>query len=148
MKSTIYRTCLIAVGMAGMALSSAAVFAQQQQQKADLGMRLFDINCASCHGAYGKGDGPMVDLLRRRPPDLTQLAKKNRGVLPMNRLFEVIEGGAVSSHGTRDMPIWGREFRIEDAEYYREARGNYDSAAMVRARILMLLEYIDRIQVR
>lgn len=146
MKSTIYKACLFAVGMA---LSSGAVFAQQkQEQQLDLGMRLFDINCASCHGAYGKGNGPMAELLRRSPSDLTQLAKKNHGILPMNRMFEVIEGSSVPSHGTRDMPIWGREFRIEDAQYYREARGNYDSAAMVRARILMLIEYIDRIQVR
>lgn len=143
MKSALNKACLIAVGMA---LYSGAVFAQQQ--KIDLGKRDFDINCASCHGVDGKGNGPMADLLRRSPPDLTQLARTNHGVLPMSRMFEVIEGGSVPSHGTRDMPIWGREFRIEDAEYYKEARGNYDSAAMVRARILMLLEYIDRIQAR
>jgi hypothetical protein len=43
------------------------------------------------------------------------------------------------------MPVWGREYRIKDAEYYGEV--NYDSTALVRARILTLLEYINRLQV-
>jgi len=31
----------------------------------------------SCHGAAGKGDGVIAGSLKRRPADLTQLAKKN-----------------------------------------------------------------------
>jgi mono/diheme cytochrome c family protein len=143
MNPVITKAGLAAVGLA---LSIGNAFAQQQ--KTDFGKREFDTNCASCHGADAKGNGPMGELLRRSPPDLTQLAKKNGGVFPMTRLFDVIEGGSVPSHGTRDMPIWGREYRIQDAEYYLEARGNYDSAALVRAHILTLLEYINRLQVR
>jgi hypothetical protein len=52
----------------------------------------------------------------------------------------------VPSHGSRDMPIWGRAYRIIDAEYYIDAP--YDENALVRARILSLLEYLNRIQVR
>lgn len=137
------RMCLIA---AGMTLYSGAVFAQQQ--KVDLGKQEYDANCAVCHGVSGKGDGPLAGLLRTAPTDLTQLARKNQGVLPMARLYDVIEGVNVPSHGTRDMPVWGREFQVEDAERYKEARGNYDAAALVRARILTLLEYINRIQAR
>jgi hypothetical protein len=66
----------------------------------------------------------------------------------MNRLYEVIEGGTVAAHGTRDMPIWGREYRIDDAEHLKETRGNYDANALVRARILLLLEYVNRLQAR
>lgn len=129
----------------GMALFSTGAAAQQ---KVDLGKQEYEAKCASCHGANGKGDGPLAGLLKKSPPDLTQLAKKNGGVLPTGRLFEVIEGNNVPSHGTRDMPVWGREFRIEDAQFMKEARGNYDPTALVRARILMLLEYIDRLQAR
>ncbi|HJV85997.1 MAG TPA: cytochrome c [Noviherbaspirillum sp.] len=135
--------CLIAVCMA---MSTGAAFAQQP--KADIGKQEYEANCASCHGLSGKGDGPMAGQLRTSPTDLTQLAKKNRGVLPVSRLYEVIEGKNVPSHGSREMPVWGREFQIENAEFYKEARGSYDAAALVRARILMLLEYIDRIQAR
>lgn len=140
------RTCRASLILVGMVLCSGAVFAQQQ--KVDFGKQDYDANCASCHGADGKGNGPMQELLRVRPSDLTQLARRNQGVLPMAQLFDVIEGNNVPSHGTRDMPIWGREFRVEDSEHYKEARGSYDSAALVRARILMLLEYINRIQAR
>ncbi|MBA4263974.1 MAG: hypothetical protein C0453_02735 [Comamonadaceae bacterium] len=112
----------------------------------DLGKQEFTDNCASCHGVDGKGNGPLGELLRKSPPDLTLLAKNNQGVLPINRLYAVIEGTGVPSHGSRDMPVWGREYQIETAQQLREARGQYDSAAVVRARVLVLLEYISRIQ--
>ena len=117
-----------------------------QQATFDPGRQEFVNNCASCHGTDGKGNGPLGELLRKSPPDLTQLAKKNQGVLPINRLYGVIDGAGVPSHGSRDMPVWGREYRIDDAQQLREARGQYDSTELVRARILVLLEYISRIQ--
>ncbi|MDH4480387.1 MAG: c-type cytochrome [Rhodoferax sp.] len=138
--ATLSASCL------ALAMCSGLVFAQQA--KTDMGKREFEANCASCHGMDGRGNGPLGNLLRVGPPDLTQLAKKNQGILPMNRLYEVIEGGTVAAHGTRDMPIWGREYRIDDAEHLKEARGNYDANALVRARILLLLEYLNRLQGR
>jgi mono/diheme cytochrome c family protein len=120
--------------------------ASAQQATFDPGKQEFANNCASCHGADGKGNGPLGELLRKSPPDLTQLAKKNQGVLPINRLYAVIDGAGVPSHGSRDMPVWGREYRLDDAQQLREARGQYDSTELVRARILVLLEYISRIQ--
>jgi mono/diheme cytochrome c family protein len=137
------RACLIAVGMLLYSGASSA-----EEQKIDLGKNEYNAKCAICHGVNGKGSGPMSGYLRVTPSDLSQLARKNHGVLPTNRLFDVIDGNNVPSHGSRDMPIWGKEFRAEDAGYYKEARGNYDSQALVRARILALLEYIDRIQER
>ena len=138
--ATLSASCL------ALAMCSGLVFAQQA--KTDMGKREFEANCASCHGMDGRGNGPLGNLLRVGPPDLTQLAKKNQGILPMNRLYEVSEGGTVAAHGTRDMPIWGREYRIDDAEHLKEARGNYDANALVRARILLLLEYVNRLQAR
>jgi hypothetical protein len=44
------------------------------------------------------------------------------------------------------MPIWGRDYRLRDGEYYGEAP--YDADAMVRGRILALLEYLNRLQAR
>lgn len=141
----------IKMSMAGVALSvlCSAALAQapaQAQRVKDFGKSLYEANCASCHGMNGKGGGPFVELLRRAPPDLTLEAKNNQGVFPMDRLYAVIEGANVPSHGSRDMPIWGREFRIKDAEYYIDTP--YDADALVRARILSLLEYLNRIQVR
>lgn len=129
---------LVATFLCGVAIAQPIV--------PDPGKQEFIENCASCHGIDGKGNGPLGELLRKSPPDLTQLAKKNQGVLPINRLYTVIDGAGIPSHGSRDMPVWGREYQIETAQELREARGHYDSAAVVRARVLVLLEYISRIQ--
>lgn len=139
---------MFAPGSALLALISAASLSVAMAQTAvpDPGKQEFMDNCAACHGADGRGNGPLGELLRKSPPDLTLLAKKNQGVLPINRLYTVVDGADVPSHGTRDMPVWGREYKIEAAQQLREARGQYDSAALVRARVLVLLEYISRIQ--
>lgn len=133
-------------GLSAIAISCIAGAAFAQPGTLDPGRQEFVENCASCHGVDGKGNGPIGELLRKSPPDLTLLAKNNQGVLPINRLYAVIDGAGVPSHGTRDMPVWGREYQIENARQMREARGHYDAGALVRARILVLLEYISRIQ--
>lgn len=137
------KTAFIAVSLA---LCGGAVLAQQQ--KTDPGKLEYDSNCAICHGSLGKGDGSLSTLLRSSATDLTQLAKKNQGILPVNRMYEVIDGQGVPSHGNREMPIWGRTYQVEDAQRLIEARGNYDAAALVRGRILVLIEYINRLQAR
>lgn len=124
----------------------ASAFAQGKSEPMDFGKKEFEANCASCHGTSGKGNGPITDLLKKSPPDLTQLTKKNGGVFPMERLYKVIEGSEVAAHGTRDMPIWGYDYRVQAAEYYMDVP--YDPQAYVRARILALLEYINRLQVK
>ena len=133
----------VALG-ARVALQAAAQTSAPGAQRVDLGKREFDSNCASCHGIAGKGNGPMAELLTRSAPDLTQLAKRNGGVLPIPRLYEVIDGTSVPSHGTRDMPVWGRDYRLQAGEYYMELP--YDPEAYVRVRVLSLIEYISRLQ--
>lgn len=133
----------IRLSVIALALCSGAVLAQQ---KVDFGKREFEANCASCHAATGKGNGVMVPYLSKSPPDLTQLAKNNQGVFPMARLYEVIEGAKVPAHGSRDMPVWGMDYRIKDAEHYMDVP--YDAEGLVRARILALLEYLNRLQAR
>ncbi|MFW5330077.1 c-type cytochrome [Hydrogenophaga sp. ZJX-1] len=142
MKNALNKAGVVAVGLS---LCSGLALAQPSN---DLGKIEFVNNCAACHGVDGKGNGPLGNLLQRSPPDLTMLAKNNNGVLPMNRLYQVMDGVGVPSHGARDMPIWGKEYLIEESQKLREARGSFDAPAVVRARILTLLEYISRIQVR
>lgn len=130
----------------GLTVLAGQALAQARPAAFDPGKREFDNSCASCHGSTGKGGGPLVPFLTRSPPDLTLLAKNNGGVLPMSRLYDVIDGAEVPGHGSRDMPVWGRDYRIKDAEYFMEAP--YNAEAHVRARILGLLEYINRIQAK
>jgi mono/diheme cytochrome c family protein len=122
-----------------------AAAAQTAPVRVDLGKREFDNNCAACHGRDARGNGPFVEFLRRGPPDLTQMSRRNGGVFPLAQVFEAIEG-AGPGHGGRDMPIWGTEYSVRAAEYYMDTP--YDSAAYVRARILALAEYLNRLQAR
>lgn len=129
-----------------MALTLMGGVANAQPGKLDLGQQEYQENCAVCHANDGKGKGPYVDFLRKAPPDLTQLTKSNGGVFPVNRVYETIEGANVPSHGSRDMPIWGLDYRNKAAEYYLDLP--YDTEPYVQARILMLIEYISRLQAR
>lgn len=146
-------------GVLGMSLTLSAVWAQSgsggqtaasqrdaERRSADPGRREFESNCAACHGKTGRGDGPVVELLKRSPPDLTQLSRKNGGVFPIDRVYQTIEGGTVAAHGSSEMPIWGRDYRIQGAEYYMDVP--YDPDAYVRTRLLWLVEYLSRLQTR
>jgi mono/diheme cytochrome c family protein len=132
--------------VAALALTVWVGAASGQTTRVDPGKREFDANCAVCHGSTGKGNGPYQDMLKRSPPDLTTLSRRNGGILPANRLYEAIEGANLPAHGSRDMPIWGTAFRIQAGEYYADMP--YDTAVYVRSRILALVEYINRLQER
>ena len=130
-----------AIVLAGVASASWSA------DKEDIGKREYDNNCIACHGVDGKG-GAYVDFLKTTPPDLTQLTKTNGGVFPLERVYGAIDGRQqVKSHGTREMPIWGRDYQIRAGEHYY---GDviYDSDAFVRGRILALVDYLNRLQAR
>jgi hypothetical protein len=48
--------------------------------------------CAPCHGASGRGDGPMAEGLAHRPADLTGLAARAGGTFPMAFVMSKIWG--------------------------------------------------------
>lgn len=126
------------VGASGSALAQA-------KPKFDFGKREYDSNCANCHGATGKGDGPFKPYLTRSPTDLTKLAKTNQGIFPFYQLVSVIDGRNLPpGHGERDMPIWGADYLAKSAGDYMDVP--YDPEAYVRTRILALAEYIARLQ--
>ncbi len=133
----------VSVSLIALAMLSGAAFAQAG--KSDFGKDEYNSNCAVCHGVTAKGNGPYIEMLRREPTDLTTLAKRNGGVLPVNRLYEMIEGANVPSHGSRDMPIWGSTYRAESRDYL--VGPGQDRAGYVRSRILALIDYINRLQV-
>ena len=49
----------------------------------DQGKKIFTNKCLSCHGAQGKGDGPMLKVLKKKPGDLTsdQMKAETDGAL-------------------------------------------------------------------
>lgn len=79
------------------------------------GSDLFRAYCASCHGADGKGNGPVAPALNAKPSDLTIIAQRNGGVFPATRVRMIIAGDElIIAHGSREMPVWGPIFhRVE-----------------------------------
>jgi hypothetical protein len=59
----------------------------------------------------------------------------------------VIDGReVVKAHGTRDMPIWGKHYSANAAPRYDDYAYNPEAAA--RGRILLLMDYLYRLQVK
>src|SRR4051812_49907295 len=76
------------------------------------GVDTFKAYCVSCHGVSAKGDGPAAMALKKMPADLTTIARRNGGKFSAANVEEVITGtGAMVSHGSRDMPVWGPVFQ-------------------------------------
>jgi mono/diheme cytochrome c family protein len=137
-------TCsTVLLGLVALCASSTAAAAQQF----DIGKREYEASCATCHGRDGKGGGSFAPMLRTRMPDLTTLSKNNGGVFPISRVYNAIDGrDEIKAHGTRDMPIWGRQLSLRDAPAYDDYA--YEPEALVRARILAVTEYLYRLQVK
>ena len=91
------------MGLLALTLSAAAA------QEMSNGQQEYLNSCAVCHGVDGKGDGPMAEVLRKRPANLTTLARRNGGEFPYWRVYATIDGRSlVPEHGERDMPVWGQ----------------------------------------
>jgi mono/diheme cytochrome c family protein len=100
----------------------------------------FRTYCASCHGVDGRGEGPLTDSLRFTPPDLTLIAKRNRGEFPMEKVVRIVDGrNPVKGHGGPDMPIWGDAFRNAETGYG-------DAAA--RAKVRGVVEHLKTLQAK
>lgn len=120
-------------------------------QEVDIGKGEYLSGCAPCHGIDAKGNGPVSKELKKHPADLTALAKKNGGVFPFNRVYQIIDGrDELSGHGTREMPIWG--YRFTPPHYNLKNADDYilsppaSSEATVRSRISAVIDYLNRIQ--
>lgn len=131
------------IGVMLLSLSANALAAD----KLDVGKMEYNAACAVCHGLTGKGDdGPLKSLFARPVPNLTVLAKNNKGVFPFDRVFQIIDGRQeVKAHGPREMPVWGNAFNNQCSIYF----DNYpqqDSESAARSRILAITEYLYRLQ--
>jgi mono/diheme cytochrome c family protein len=113
----------LAIALGGVAFTTAGKQTQtaqdSEQQFARLirpieGPELFRAYCAPCHGLDAKGAGPAASALKAKVPDLTLLAKNNRGQFPAARVRQTIgDDNIVAAHGSREMPMWGPVFHFE-----------------------------------
>lgn len=103
------------------------------------GKEMFKTYCAVCHGVDGKGNGPAAPAMKTNPTDLTALAQKSSGKYPSAHVAAVIRGQASTpSHGSQDMPVWGRLFSSIDQGH----------DAQVQQRVTNLVDYIETVQAK
>jgi mono/diheme cytochrome c family protein len=129
----------VLLAMLLLAVGAAAADDLTRSGEADFGMY-----CADCHGEDARGNGPRAFGLSVPPPDLTKLAARFDGAFPRDQVTALIDGRAsVSGHGSREMPVWGKWFKIEAEEGLGGAEGDEGS---IRKRINALVDYLISIQ--
>ncbi len=135
-----YAGLLMIAALAGpISAQSGEGDAEPEQDRAVLGALSYRIHCLNCHGSSGTGDGPMAELLKIAPADLSRLAEDNDGEFPGEQVYRAIDGReALASHGSREMPVWGIGFQ--------EMGRDSDQEETVRDKILDLVAYLETVQ--
>ena len=129
---------LIFITLFSFLLITSYTFAQDSDDV--IGKKYFVTYCASCHGSSGKGDGPIVNFLKRKPVDLTQLTRNNNNSFPFDRIWGVFDGTYVfAEHGSSEMPIWGYKF-------IRETQEENEPNTVAKAKALDIILYLQVIQ--
>ena len=100
------------------------------------GAELYKRDCAACHGADLKGNGPAPAPFRV-PPDLTKLTRRNGGRFPGAYVSRVLKNGVkMPAHGPAQMPVWGADFRVAEGL----------NSHQVSLRTIALTGYIESLQ--
>ena len=131
----------LAIVASGVILSISAAWAQD----ADPGKSEFQSSCATCHGIDGEGKGPLGPQLKNAPADLTVLARKiTEGFLfrlSMKSLTVekrwLLMALATCRYGETDMVRMSHK-PLSFPDLIPET--------VIRMRILMVMDYLNRIQ--
>ena len=126
-----------------------------QAQHLDQGRTEFLSKCAGCHGADAKGAGPMASKLKRKPADLTALAKNNNDVFQTDAIAAIVDGRGAISHRRLEMPIWGcrqgpppgprrKAYQPKPIESLLDMA--CDPEEVIKKRIKAIVEYLGQIQ--
>jgi len=131
------RTFVVVVTIAPWAMPETAVVCSQASGTSVSGRGTFELYCSPCHGLTAKGDGPLAGSLRKRPPDLTSIARRHGGDFPAAAVTRIIDGRSPAKGHGGDMPVWGDAF----------ARSSADGSG-VDETIRALVRYIESVQMR
>ncbi len=139
-------TTLLLIGAAGVALGVHAAGSGPASVHS-AGQLEFQAHCAACHGADGKGNGPLSVALLHRAPDLTTYAARNGGAFPRQLAWDTIDGRPYGGddNPSRQMPLFGLEFR-DDAQRGVEALAAPEW--QVSERIAGLVDYLASLQTK
>jgi mono/diheme cytochrome c family protein len=135
-----WKSLAVCTAMIAMAASADNQNSGPDPVLAELGQPVFERHCVSCHGAEGRGDGPVASVLHPPPADLTTIAARRGGSFPGGEIARFIDGRfSIPAHGPRAMPVWGQRFGadIPEADI---------GESITRGRIATLVEYLKSIQ--
>jgi len=146
-RSALLRGVVIGLLLVTALVMTAVVSSAEEKASEDAALRAargrtsYRIYCQNCHGKDAKGDGPIAELLKSPPADLTKLAADHEGKFPSDAVFETIDGrNEVAAHGSREMPIWGFSFQ--------DPSRDEDQEAEVKERVHDLVAYLESIQAK
>lgn len=130
------------IGITGFALVAACASHVSREAMAEMsGAEIYQQLCTSCHGARGKGDGPMAPMLKIEVADLTRLSQRHAGEFPAEQVRSTIDGRSERpAHGLPYMPVWGLRFYDPEKPDDAQARARGDSI------IERLVGYLQSIQ--
>jgi len=98
--------------------------ATAQAEPAREGNRVFQTNCARCHGAQADGDTPIAKVVKPPPPDL------RRTPLSEAQIREIVTHGGEGVGRSPIMPNWGFQLSPEDIDavvaYVNGLKGSVD----------------------
>lgn len=110
------------VGLLGLSVMAFGVVPTAHAAgNAAAGKKIFDTNCATCHGKNGKGDGPVGVALHPRPRNFVQAHFKydtnGDGKVGTDAdLTNVITNGAAKYGGSPLMAPWGGTLSKQDIQ--------------------------------
>lgn len=139
------RFATLAIVIAGAALLSCASQSSSRPgrfavDESHPGYPAYRQYCASCHGVFADGQGPVNPVLEVPATDLTRLAARYGRPLPKPMLTEFVDGSRpVIAHGSREMPVWGHRL-------FEGVPPNPAKQAGQRGTIQLILDYLESLQ--
>ncbi|MCH6566928.1 MAG: cytochrome c [Nitrospinae bacterium] len=104
---------VLVAAVAGLALTTSAVLAGKGDPEA--GKKLYEQFCLPCHGATGKGDGPVGEYLPVKPADYSK-SMAQYGDKWAEYYFKIIKEGGAAMDPPRSplMAPWGSQLKESD----------------------------------
>lgn len=131
-----------AAGLAAALFCGAPAAVSAGELEIEVGGNLFGYWCATCHGADARGGGPLSLYMTLPAPDLTDLARRNGGVFPLQSVIRTIDGSErLPAHGG-EMPVFGALF-ADDLDGVFERR---EAVIEAQGRILAIAIYLSSLQ--
>ena len=103
----------------------------------------FAENCAACHGADARGNGPAAAGLGVEIPDLTLISARNGGSFPFSSVMSTIDGYSRGAHSANVMPEFGATEDLGEMVVFEVGDGN---GIPVPRKLLAMAQYLESLQ--